>query len=180
MSNVSSYVDYFRQIAVKHSQLQHDPATENGDGEPGKKRFTRWTADEALNGLRTSISFPALLLELYDNETGGESVYEVRQNPYGAFTILEHAQPGSFTSEMEAFVKAETIAYQVLQKIWADHYGPQADRCKTPFKDIALKYNITAVGPLFDNEFGYRCEFAFTLHDTVNLAEPPPFGAFLQ
>lgn len=180
MSNVSGYINYFRQIAVKHSVLQHDPSTETGDGDPGRKRFTRWSADEALQGLRTKLSFPALLLELYETETQSEVVYEVRQKPRGAITVLQTALPENTTSEIEAFVTAETIMYQVLQKIWADHYGQAVNRCNTPFKDFSFKIpNITPVGPLFDNQFGYRLEFDFTFHDTVDIAQAPAPGVFL-
>ena len=179
-SNVETYIDYFRQMAVKHKDLQHDPASETGDSVPGAKRFARWNADEIISGLRSKVAFPALLIELYENDLQSSSVYDIKQRPRGAFTILEHVRPDDFTDEERAFAVTEEMVYDVLKQIWQHHYNSEADRCQTPFKQFHFdKLTITPVGPLFDNEFGYRVEFDFELQQTFKINEAPEEGTFL-
>ena len=178
-TNVTEYIDYFRQIAIHHADLQHDPAGETGDAEPGSVHFARWTADEVLTGLRSKVSFPALMLELYETNTKAEIEYDVRNNYTGAFSIVASALPGNFTSEIEAFAFAEKIMTDILQKIWADHYGSDISRCSTPFEYWNVEYNITEFGPILNNEFGYRCEFGFNFRRDKKYSRPPVDGAFI-
>lgn len=177
-ATVSNYTDYFRQLAVHQADLQHDPAGETGDAAPGSVHFTRWSADEAITGLRSKVSFPALLLELYETNTSSEIEYDVRNSYMGAFSVVATAQPEDFTSEMAAFLTSEKIMTDLLQKIWADHYSG-ADRCSTPFEYWNLSYNITPFGPVFDNQFGYRCEFSFNFRRDKKYNQLPAAGTFI-
>lgn len=167
---ILSYQDYFRKLAIAHKDIQHNPA--------GEKRFARWSTDEIVTGLRTAVSFPALLLENYEVITKENNKYDIKGTHSGAFTILEHAQPGDYASEAAAFDKSERILYEVLQQIWQDHYGTDKDRCGTPFQHFFFDLNIISVGPLFNNEFGWRVEFTFMPRLQVKLTEAPAPGTF--
>jgi hypothetical protein len=161
---VAPYTTYFQQIAINNAHLQHNPAGETGDAPVESLRFTRWGAEEAVTGLRTKIGFPALLLELYENKVSSEMQLDVKNNYTGAFTILATANRGNFVSEINAYGLAEQIMYEVLNTIWNDHYGEGTERCLTPFEIFDFNsLNIIPVGPLFDNQFGYRCEFSFQM-----------------
>ncbi len=178
--NITGYINYFRQLAIHHVDLQHDPASETGDAAPGSKKFTRWSAEEVLTGLRSAVSFPALMLELYETTTKSEMNLDVKNDHSGAFTVLASAQPGSQTSEIEAFTKAQEITTDLLQKIWDDHYGPGANRCSAPLNFFDFDgLQITPVGPLINNEFGYRVEFKILPVADKTYCKPPAEGRFV-
>lgn len=174
---VPGYINYFRTIAVVDPDLNHDPQSENNDSEPGAKRFTRWSSDEAVMGLRNKIGWPGLLLEMYQVTTKADVPYDVKGFYTGAFTILQHATPGDVESETEAFEYAEQIYTNVLKQIYQDHYGVNKNRCSTPFTDFYFNnLDIIPVGPLFENEFGWRVEFQFKPKYLAKLSEAPDYG----
>jgi hypothetical protein len=175
---VDAYVDYFRQLAVHHVDLQHDPGSETGDADPESCHFARWTADEIISGLRTKVSFPALMLELYETNTTAETELDVRPNYAGAFSVVTSALPENHTSEVAAFSTSENIMTDMLQKIWDDHFGIGQFRCSTPFEYWNVVYNITPFGPILNNEFGYRCEFTFNFKRDRKYSQPPAEGRF--
>jgi hypothetical protein len=180
--NVSSYIDYFRQLAVHHKDIQHSVESETGDGAIGSKHFARWSAEEVVTGLRSSISFTpsALLLELYEVVTQSESPFDIKGQYKGAFTVLAHAALENIAAEIDAFELTESICYDLLAQIWQDHYGEDAQRDSTPFSYFDFSnLSIIPVSKLFDNEFGYRIEFGFEFRQTKNISTPPIEGTFI-
>lgn len=176
-TNVQLYIDYFRQLAVHHHLLQHDPAAENGDG---TSHFARWSADEVVNGLRTKFGFPALLLEMYEITTQAEIAYDIKGDYHGAFTVVDEAMASNTTDEVLKLASTETIMFDFLKQIWQDHYGANIDRATTPFQYFHFdKVQIMPVGPLFDNVFGWRVEFSFDLRQKQNITTPPADGTFI-
>ena len=179
-NNIGKYIDYFRQLAIKHKNIQHDPTTETGDGDIEKKRFTTWSNEEVLSGLRTKISFPALLIELYENNLSSETVYDIRQRPKGSFTVLEHAATQDLSDQERAYTLAETIVYDLLKQIWQDTYGKDVDRCQTVFKQFRYNINITPTGKLFQNEYGFYVEFDFDFQNDIDIRIAPDPGTFIN
>lgn len=168
--NAHTYTDYFRRLAVYHPDIAHDVNTEVQDNEVGIQKFTKWNAEEVVTGLRTKLGFPALLLEMYEVQSAASNVYDVRFRPKGAFTILDHVKSKDFIDEERAIQATEKIVTDILTKIWEHHYKPDVDRCNTPFKDFNFNtLQITPVGPLFSNEFGWRVEFDFEFRQTINV-----------
>ena len=182
MSNIDNYVNYFRSLAINCVAIGHDPASETGDALPAARKFARWNAEEVISGLRTEVGWPCLLIELYETDFDAANVYDIKKRPKGAFTVLQHAQPGSFNDEQAAFSLTEEIVYDLVKKIWQDHYGTSADRCNSPFRQFYFDgSNMAPVGPLFDGaKFGYRVEFGFELQHDVNITEPPAPGKFIN
>lgn len=179
LSNLDIYVNYFRQLAVSHYLLQHNPATEAKDAAAPDKRFAKWNAEEVIGGLRTKMSFPALIIELYDTNVDASIEYDVRLKPKGAFTVLATAKAGHLPAEQEAYALAEQILYDLLQQIMKDHYEPDRNMCGTPFKEFFFDdLEIIPIGPLYENHFGYRCEFPFEFHKRYDLSAPPAAGVF--
>ena len=178
-NNSTAYISYFRGLAVSHHLLRHDPASETGDSGIGKQTFAIWTVEEVLGNIRSKISFPALLIEMYEVDLSAESVYDIRQRPKGAFTVLVHADPKALHDQYRAYDVAEEITYDLLQKIWQDHYGPASDRCTTPFKQFRFTGTIIPTGMMNNNDYGYRVEFEFDLQNTVDIKQAPPAGIFI-
>lgn len=178
-NNVTGYINYFRQLAVTHNLLQHDPLTEQAKGAIKQKRFSIFGNNEVISGMRTQISFPALMIELYDNNLSSETVYDIRQSPKGSFMVLDHAKENDYYDEERAYAVAEGIVYDLLKKIWQDHYGVDKDRCTTPFKQFRWNGSITPTGKLFTNEYGYYVQFDFDFQNTIDITTSPEPGTFL-
>lgn len=177
VTNVDSYVEYFRRKATGHRWLNHDPQSETADALPGTQHFARWNADEVVSGLRSKVSFPALLLELYEVDTAGGNAYDIKPTTSGAFTVLAPARAMDYICEQQAYATAERIVYDVLQQIWQDHHGPDADQCQTPFSRINFnRLNITPVA-IFD-AFGWRCMFDFELQHQIDITKAPDPDVF--
>lgn len=180
MNNLNAYVEYFRQLAVSHKDIQHDPETEIGKGDIEKKRFCMFGSEELVSSLRTQISFPALLIELYETITSSDSVNYIHQNPSGSFMILASAsEQNNVMAEQVAYAKAEEIMFDIFKKIWQDVYGKNVDRCSTPFKSFRWNMEITPTGKLFQNQFGWYVQFKFEFQNTIDITKAPVDGTFL-
>ena len=180
-NNVTAYINFFRQLAIAHQGILHNPNSETQSDAPvGSKHFTKVSVDEVLTGLRTSVGWPCLMLELYETDTNAEIVYDIRKRPKGAFMVLVHPADQSIAEEENCYAVAESIVYDLLKQIWQVHYGVGMYGCTTPFKEFNFdKINITPVGPLFDREFGYRVEFDFEFQQDIDLAVAPAEGVFV-
>lgn len=178
--NVNDFTDYFRQLAVSHHLLRHEPTSESGDSPVGAKRFGRYSAEDVLTGLRTKVDFPALLIEMYQVKlNSNDSIFDVRRNYTAAFAIYASADPLKADDVEEAFRLTEEIMNDMLQKIWQDHYGPDHDQCETPFTDFYFTADIEPVGPIWDRQYGWRCEFEFKPIISPSITTAPVPGVFL-
>lgn len=177
----NTYTGYFKHLAITHKDLRHDPQSETGNAPAGSKKFTRWGADEVITGLRSSIGYPAMLLELYEINTHAETPYDVKGYYSGAFTIIDRAEPDNTAAEEDCHAIAEKIYLDILQQIYQDHYGRNKNRCLTPFAEFSFNnLQITPVGPIFDNCFGWRVEFAFKPTALLSITTPPAPGTFVN
>ena len=179
VSNLLDYEDYFRQKAVRHKLLLHNPKSENGDAKAGEKHFTKWNLNELVSGLRTEVGYPALLLELYEVRTDSQIVYDIKERPFGAFSIIQTVPEGDVYAESAAYALCEQIMTDILQSIWNDHYGVGIERCKTPFYKFDFDgLDIASTGKILANEMGWRCEFKFEFQHKQKYNQPPAAGTF--
>lgn len=175
MTNVASYADYFRQLARRHHKLLHDPQVK------GQSRFARWSSEEVLEGLRAKITFPAMLVELYELTTKSEQAYSVGAYYKGAVSIFATGKDGDYNSIEAAYDLAEEILNDVLAQMWQDHYGPDKDRCNTPFRSLNFDgMNIIPAGPVWESQYGWRCEFSFLFNHIPKFTTPPAEGVFVN
>lgn len=182
-SNVSNYTNYFRNLAIRHYLLRHNPESETGNAPAESKRFTRWSADEVVTGLNTQIGFPALLLEIFEVTTSSSSNYDVKNNPVGAITVLSSATPGDTAAELQAFDTTMQIVADLLQQMWTDVYGPNRHNCNEaiPFEEFYLNgIQFTPVGPLFQMQYGWRVEFGFKFKKLFTINQAPAPGTFIE
>lgn len=181
-SNLDKYVDYFRSLAVSHHMLQHNPLSELKDTPEPDKRFYKWDADEVIGGLRTELSFPALIIELYENQLSGASEADIRQRPSGAFTVIDHAKERNIPAQQAAYDKCEKIMMELLQQIWQDVYGTpnrKQSLCAPPFKEFLFtNANINPTGLLFQSHYGWRVEFQFEFQNNPVISTAPAEGTF--
>lgn len=176
--NPSNYIDYFRQKAVRHNAINHDQGSETGDSAHGGQRFARISAEDVITGLRSKISFPALMVEMFEVRTKAQSIYDVKGEYVGAFSVYASASLSNVNEQESAFQLAWEIINDIIREIWADHYGRNKDRCQTPFQDVSFNMEILPVGPVFEKEFGWRCEFSFSPKISPSLASAPADGIF--
>lgn len=175
---VTDYINYFRELAISHKDIKHDPLSESS-APSGEKHFTRISIDEVLKGLQSTVFFPLLALELYETETSAESNVNVKLQPRGAFMVVDHPATDSFADQEDCYSRMEKIVYEILQKIYRDH-KPGSNVCARSFKSFNFnQLNITPVGPVFSGEYGYRVEFGFELQKQINITQPPSPGTFL-
>lgn len=180
VKNILEYVDYFRQMAVSHVAIKHNPLSEDGDAPMGSRKFYRTSAGEVLSALPKDIGFPMVTVELYDNMPKENNKYDIQGKFTGAFMVVDQANPKNFTEQLTAHATGERIVYQFLQKMWADHYGKNVNRQETPFKDIDFNgMDIVFVTGIFNGQcFGVRCEFNFEIEQHKKIATPPEAGVF--
>lgn len=178
--NVTAYVDYFRQLAVRHKDLLHDVQTEMGLGSTADKKFFIFGNNEVITGLNTDIGKTALLLELYDNSGSAENVYDIRQSPKGAFMVVDLALENNFPDQLRAYAFTETIMFDILKQVWQDHYGTDADQCQRPFKQFKWNTEITPTGKLFTNYYGWYVQFQFDFQNTIDITQAPVDGTFIN
>ena len=117
---------------------------------------------------------------MYETKTASENAYSVRAKYFGAFSLFATAGLDNINEQEAAYEITERIMYDVLAKIWQDHYGPNADACTSPFSQFDFgSLAITPVGPVFDSQFGWRCEFEFNFNNTPQITTAPVAGIFL-
>jgi hypothetical protein len=176
---VDIFIDYFRQLAINHSLIMHNPLAETEDAAVGSNRFARFSTEEVISGLRTKVSFPALMIELYELNISNENLYDVKGNYKAAFSIFASAPSQDSKKIEEAYVLTEKIMLDMLKRIWQDHYGSNIDKCNTPFSLFAFDGEMIPVGPVFDSEYGWRYEFSFTPKQ-FDFNQPIEDGVFLN
>jgi hypothetical protein len=180
-SNVSLYLDYFRQMAIRHADLQHNIQSETGDGPIGSQHFTTCSIEEVGTGLRGNVGWPCLVMELYETELDSPISYDIKENPQGAFMILHHPDDTSFAAQIACYTRTELIVNDLLRQIYQDHYAFGIERCTTPFKEFYFNgVSITPVGPICNGEYGYRVVFGFQLHKKFDITLPPTAGRFVK
>lgn len=177
---VNEYINYFRSLAISHKDIQHDPNSDTGDMPTGEKHFTRISVEEVLTGLQDAVHFPLLSIELYEVRTKAEAIMDIKTLTSGAFMVIDDPVSALFADMQNCYAKSEQIVYDLLKKIWQDHYGPSRDMCTRPFRFFDFdKLAITPVGPVFSGQHGYRVEFNFQLQNTYDITRAPEAGTFL-
>lgn len=180
-ANLLAYTNYFRSLAVSHVDLQHDPVSETGKAGSHKKAFIVFGNEEIINGIRTELKPNVLGVELYETQLRGEAVYDIKQKPSGALMVISHANDvTNFIDVINAYAKAEEILYQLLQKIWHDHYGPSNDRCLTPLCQFYFNTSeILPTGLVFDSYYGWHIQFTFEFQKNNLITKSPAEGVFV-
>ena len=86
MADISSYIEYFRQIATEHKEI-------NG--------FYMMDINEILDGLRSTVRYPALILENLSGSYMASNLDNPLEVINGGFLIIDHLpNPDDFQGEV--------------------------------------------------------------------------------
>lgn len=139
MTDIVSYVEYFRKIATEHKEIND---------------FFMIDINEILAGLRITIKYPALILE----NLSGNYLASNLDNPLviidGGFLIIDHLKnPDDFQGEIALLDSIMKIGNQVIARMLYDY-----SRCVPLAVKAIPGYDINSVnyerlGPVFDNDF---------------------------
>ena len=153
MTDINSYVEYFRTLAREHKEIND---------------FYMMDINESLDALRSSIKYPALILTSLSGNFEASNLDNILDLINGGFLIIGHLdQIDDFSAEMQLVSKMKQIGIDIISRMLYDN-----QKCES----IALKalpgFHINSVsnemlGPVFDNDYGMM--YSFKLQDCVDL-----------
>lgn len=140
MTDINSYVEYFRTIAREHKEIND---------------FYMMDINEPLAALRSNIKYPTLILTSLSGNFEASNLDNILDSVNGGFLIIGHLDKvDNFSAEMLLISKMKQIGTDIIARMLQDHL-----KCE----HLALKaipgFNINTVtyetlGPVFDNDFG--------------------------
>jgi hypothetical protein len=140
MTDINSYVEYFRRLAAEHKEI-------NG--------FYMMDINEILDGLRSTVKYPALILE----NLSGTYIASNLDNPLevinGGFLIIDHLQnPDDFQGEIIIIDRMKIIGHQIITRMLYDKMKcePLAEKAIPGFDVNTVSFEV--IGPIFDNDYG--------------------------
>lgn len=158
---VTEYLDFFKNLAVLHPSIQHDPAPVTLDSKPEKIRFgTFWEADIFAKTPPSGITAegPCLTVHLLDGVlSDSSSHYDIRGKLSGGFVISERVTANDRAAEQAAYANCQEILFDFLVKLWKE----ATDFCGLGAIDMN-SIQFFQVGPLWDNRFGWWCKFDYS------------------
>lgn len=153
MTDINSYVEYFRALAQQHKEI---------------KDFYMMDINEPLDALRSDIKYPALILTSLSGNYEASNLDNILDLINGGFFIIGHLdQIDDFSGEMQLVSKMKQIGTDIIARMLHDYL-----KCEP----IALKaipgFNINSVsyemlGPVFDNDYGLL--FSYKMQDFSNI-----------
>jgi hypothetical protein len=153
MGSISSYIEYFRRIAGEHKEI-------NG--------FYMMDINEILDGLRSTIKYPALILENLSGSYMASNLDNPLEVINGGFLIIDHlTNPDDFQGEVVIIDRMKEIGHQVIARMLHDHLKCEllAEKAIPFFDTNAVSFEV--IGPVFDNDFGIL--YSFKLEDLLDL-----------
>jgi len=155
MADISSYIEYFRRLATEHKEI-------NG--------FYMMDINEILDGLRSTVKYPALILE----NISGSYLASNLDNPLevinGGFLILDHLpNPDDFQGEVTIIDRMKQIGHQIIARMLHDQLKCEllAEKAIAGFEINTVSYEM--LGPVFDNDFGFQWSFILKNPISINV-----------
>ena len=152
MTDIKSYVEYFRNLAKEYKEIND---------------FYMMDINEPLDALRSNIKYPVLILTSLSGIFEAPNLDNILDSINGGFLIIGHLdQVDDFSAEMQLVSKMKQIGTDVIARMLYDHM-----KCEL----LALKaipgFNVNTVsyemlGPVFDNDYGVM--FSFKLLDGLD------------
>jgi len=157
MTDISCYIEYFRKIAFEHKEI-------NG--------FYMMDINEVLEGLRSTVNYPALILENLSGSYMASNLDNPLEVINGGFLIIDHMpNPDDFPGEVVIIDRMNQIGQQVIARMLHDHL-----KCEQLAEKVIPGFDVNSVsfeviGPIFDNDFGVM--ISFKLEDCLDLEYNP-------
>lgn len=153
MTDINSYVEYFRTLAREHKEIND---------------FYMMDINEPLDALRSTIKYPTLILTSLSGTFEALNLDNILDSVNGSFMILGHlAQVDDFSAEMQLVSKMKQIGTDFISRMLHDHMKCELLTLKAiPGFDVnSVSYET--LGPVFDNDFGVM--YSFKLQDCLDL-----------
>ena len=153
MTDINSYVEYFRTLAREHKEIND---------------FYMMDINEPLDALRSNIKYPALILTSLSGNFEASNLDNILDLINCGFLIIGHLnQIDDFSGEMQLVSKMKQIGTDVISRMLHDHMKcePLALKAIPGFNINSVSYET--LGPVFDNDYGVM--FSFKLQDCLDL-----------
>ena len=145
MTDISSYVEYFRTLAREHKEIND---------------FYMMDINEPLAALRSNIKYPALILTSLSGNFEASNQDNILDSINGGFLIIGHLdQVDDFSGEILILSKMKQIGTDIIARMLHDHM-----KCELLTLKAIPGFNINSVnyemlGPVFDNDYGVIYSF---------------------
>lgn len=153
MIDFTTYVNFFKNLSEQHIDVAPTGT---------KITFFRLNLEEITGSMRTSIDADKYVMVLESYEHSSKDLHsENHLREYtGAFMIIKRlAKLDDYDTENIIINKCEEIAIEISKRIYAD----SLDYANRIFTNIELNnFTFQKVGPLYNNWFGFRCQFNFS------------------
>ena len=153
MTDINSYVDYFRTLAREHKEIND---------------FYMMDINEPLDALRSNIKYPAVILTSLSGNFEASNLDNILDLINGGFLIIGHLdQIDDFSGEMQLVSKMKQIGTDIIARMLYDHLKcePLARKAIPGFNINTVSYEM--LGPIFDNDFGVL--YSFKLQEYIDL-----------
>ena len=164
MTDINSYVEYFRTLAREHKEIND---------------FYMMDINEPLDALRSRIKYPALILTSISGNFESSNLDNILDLVNGGFLVIEHLdQVDDFSGEMQLISKMKQIGIDIIVRMLHDYL-----KCELLTLKAIPGFNVNSVsyemlGPVFDNDYGVM--YSFKLLDCVGLEyDPSTWNMFL-
>jgi len=153
MTDINSYVEYFRILAREHKEIND---------------FYMMDINEPLDALRSKIKYPALILTSLSGNFEASNLDNILDVINGGFLIIGHlVQIDDFSGEMQLISKMKQIGTDIIARMLYDYLKcePLALKAIPGFSINSVSYEM--LGPVFDNDFGMM--YSFKIHNLIDL-----------
>jgi len=140
MTDINSYVEYFRTIAREHKEIND---------------FYMMDINEPLAALRSNINYPALVLTSLSGNFEASNLDNILDLINGGFLIIGHLDKiDDFSAEMKLVSKMKQVGNDIIARMLYDYL-----KCEPLTLKAIPGFNINSVGyemlgPVFDNDYG--------------------------
>jgi len=145
MTDISSYVEYFRTLAREHKEIND---------------FYMMDINEPLAALRANIKYPALILTSISGNFEASNLDNILDSINSGFLIIGHLnQVDDFYGEMQLVSTMKQIGTDIIARMLHDYLRcePLAVKAITGFHINSVSYEV--LGPIFDNDYGLIYSF---------------------
>ena len=157
MTDINSYVEYFRTIASEHKEIND---------------FYMMDINEPLAALRSNIKYPALILTSLSGNFEASNLDNILDVTNGGFLIIGHlVQVDDFSGEMALISKMKQIGIDIISRMLHDRLKCEILTVKSIPGFNVNSVNFETLGPVFDNDLGVL--FSFKIQDCLDLEYYP-------
>lgn len=144
MASTKDIILYIKTACKNNKKLAH--------GKDERNTFFRFNINEIMENIRTGIDYPALGLENIEGNLIDFKADDVRNSVTVSFVVIKPVDMLDFNGQEDVMDECYKIGMEVFSKMHKD-----AHIRGTIIQALQLQNaRYIAVGPIFNNHFGYR------------------------